>query len=79
MKHDHPKPVPYLETKNYIPVTIEATDALEESIFSSAAGAYIRDVAHRPSMPEIEFEKMARMAIQAAKVFRKAQGSDAKS
>lgn len=73
-KHDHPKGVQYPKARDPLPVSIEATDALEESIFASAAGAYIRDVAHRPSIPEIEFEKMARMAIQAAKVFRKVQG-----
>lgn len=73
MKHDHPKPVPYLETKNYIPVTIEATDTLEDSIFASAAGAYIRDVAHRPSVPDVEFEKIAKMAVHAAELFRRSE------
>ncbi len=74
--HEHPKPVKYPEPKEpVLPVTpFELRVDLAESIFASAAGAYIRDVAHRPSVPEIEFEKMARMAIQAAKVFRKVQG-----
>jgi hypothetical protein len=54
-------------------------DSIAITVFSSAAGAYIRDVAHRSSVPEIEFEKMARMAIQAAKLFRKTQESDASS
>lgn len=54
-------------------------DSLAESIYAHAVGAYIRDVAHRPSIPDVEFEKMARMAIQAAKLFRKTQESDASS
>lgn len=58
---------------------VQIDEGLSEWIFAHAAGAYIRDVAHRPSLQEIEFEKMSRMAIQAAKLFRKTQGSDAKS
>lgn len=58
---------------------VQIDEGLSEWIFAHAAGAYIRDVAHRPSVPDVEFEKMARMAIQAAKLFRKTQESDASS
>jgi len=83
-KHDHPKQVPYPKARdnsglvhgqpgeiNICGPDPDFMDSIAIAIFSSAAGAYIRDVAHRPSVQEIEFEKMSRMAIQAAKVFRK--------
>jgi len=44
-------------------------DSLAESIYAHAVGAYIRDVAHRPSIPDMEFEKIAKISKQAALIF----------
>lgn len=46
-------------------------DSLAESIYAHAVGAWIRDTCHRPSISEVEFEKIAKISIQAAETFRK--------
>jgi hypothetical protein len=60
--HDHPKPVKYPEVKE--------RDSLAESIYAHAVGAWIRDTCHRPSIPDVEFERIAKMAVHAAELFR---------